>query len=151
MSDLKDQILSDLKAAMLSGDKPRVEALKMLKTAISYKEVELGARETGLTKEQIIDVLIKEAKKRTDAAKMYEDAGRAEQAAAENFEKEVITTYLPAQASEEDIQAVIDEVVAGMTDVSAAQMGQIIGQVKTRLGQSADGATIARLVKSKIG
>lgn len=147
---LKDAITSDLKAAMLSGDKQRVEALKMLKTAITYKEVELGVRETGLTDEQTVDVLSKEAKKRADAAEMYEKAGRTEQAAAENFEKEIIAVYLPEQASDDDIREVINEAIAQMDEVSIKQMGQIIGAVKARLGQSADGARVAALVKEKL-
>lgn len=147
---LKDQIAADLKAAMLSGDKQRVEALKMLKTAITYKEVELGAREVGLNDEQVVDVLTKEAKKRGDAAEMYEKAGRAEQAAAENFEKEVIAIYLPEQASDEAIKAVISEVIAQMGDVTLQQMGQVIGAVKAKLGQTADGARVASLVKEAI-
>lgn len=147
---LKDQLLSDLKAAMLSGDKPRVEALKMLKTAITYKEVELGNRETGLGDEQVIDVLTKESKKRGDAAEMYEKAGRAEQAAAERFEQEVIGGYLPEQASDEEIATTVDEVIATMGDVSMQQMGQVIGAVKARFGQTADGAKIAAFVKEKL-
>lgn len=148
---LKDTILSDLRAAMLSGDKQRTEALKMLKSAIIYKEVELGNRESGLSDEQVIDLLGKEAKKRLDAAAMYEKAGRSEQAAGESYENDIITAYLPTQASDEEIQAVIDEVVAAMGTVTMAQMGQIIGSVKAKLGQSTDGARVASLVKAKIG
>lgn len=148
---LKDQILSDLKAAMLSGDKQRTEALKMLKSAITYKEVELGNRDSGLTDEQAIEVLTKEAKKRADAKTMYQQAGRSEQAAAEQYEEELIRAYLPAQATDEEIQAVIDEAIAGMGDVTMAQMGQVIASVKAKLGQSADGGRIATLVKAKIG
>lgn len=147
---LKDTIQSDLKTAMLSGDKERVEALKMLKTAITYKEVELGVRETGLNDEQVVEVLSKESKKRGDAAAMYEHAGRTEQAAAETFEQEIISQYLPQQASEEEIQSVVDEVLSGMNEVTMAQMGQIIGAVKAKLGQTADGARVAALVKEKL-
>lgn len=147
---LKQQLQSDLKAAMLSGDKPRVEALKMLKTAITYKEVELGNRDSGLTDEQIIEVFIKESKKRADAAQMYEDAGRTEQAAGERFEQELISSYLPTQASDEEVQAAINEVVADLANPSLQQMGQVIGAVKAKLDQSADGARIARLVKQKL-
>ncbi len=147
---LKDTLHADLKAAMLSGDKPRVEALKMLKSAIIYKEVELGNRDSGLSDEQVIDVLTKENKKRGDAAEMYEKAGRTEQAAAERFEQEVIGGYLPVQASDDEIMAVIDEVVSKMGDVTMQQMGQGIGEVKATLGQSDDGRKIASLVKEKI-
>lgn len=147
---LKDQITSDLKAAMLSGDKSRTEALKMIKTAITYKEVELGSRETGLTDEQVIDVLVKESKKRGDAATMYEKAGRTEQAVAEKFEQEVIGAYLPEQVSDEEIKAAIDAATADMGEVTMAQMGQIIGTIKAKFGQSADGSKIAALVKEKL-
>ena len=91
---LKDKIDSDLKTAMLSGDKTRVEILKMLKTAILYKEVELNLREEGLSDEQTIDVLSKEAKKRLDAADMYEKAGNNEKAQAERDEQLVVSEYL---------------------------------------------------------
>lgn len=147
---LKDKLQADLKAAMLSGDKQRVEALKMLKSAVTYKEVELGIREAGINDEQFIDVLSKEAKKRGDSADMYEKAGRTEQAAGERYEQELIAQYLPKQASDEEIQSVIDEVVANMGDVSMQQMGQVIGGVKASLGQLADGSRIAALVKEKL-
>ncbi len=147
---LQDQIFADLKAAMLSGDKPRTEALKMLKTAITYKQVEIGARETGLSDEQVIDVLGKEAKKRSDAARMYEKAGRVEQAAAEKFESELIAAYLPMQASDEEIIAAIEAAIAAIGEVQMQHMGQVIGAVKAKLGQTADGSRIAVLVKEKI-
>lgn len=148
---LKDTINSDLKAAMLSGDKPRTEALKMVKTAITYKEVELGVRETGLTDEQVIDVLTRESKKRADAAQMYKQAGRAEQAAAEMFEQTVIAKYLPQQVSDNEIVTVIDEAISALESPSMQQMGQVIGAVKAKLGQTADGSRVAALVKEKLG
>lgn len=147
---LKDRLNQDLKAAMLAGDKPRVEALKMLKTAITYKEVELGARETGLTDEQVTDVFTKEAKKRADAAQMYEQGDRPDQAAAERLEQELIAGYLPKPASDEEIQAAIDEIAAGINNLSMQHMGQLIGSVKAKLGSSADGARVAALVKQKL-
>lgn len=147
---LKDRIQSDLKTAMLSGDKQRASALNMLKGAILNQEIADGTREAGLTDEQVIAVLTKEAKKRADAAVMYEQAGRSEQAAAERFEQEVISEYLPKQATDEEIQAVVNEVIAGMQEVSMQQMGQVIGAVKAQLGQTADGSRIASLVKEKL-
>ncbi len=77
---LKQKLADDLKQAMLAGDKQKAELLNMLKSAVLYKEVELGAREAGLTDEQVQDVLAKEAKKRAEAATMYKDAGDAERA-----------------------------------------------------------------------
>jgi uncharacterized protein YqeY len=147
---LKDTLASDLKAAMLSGDKARVDALKMLKTAITYKEVELGARETGLSNDQVIDVFAKEAKKRADAARMYTEAGRSEQAEAENFEYAVIQEYLPAQVSDEELHAAIDAAISNVEGASMQHMGQIIGVIKSQFGQTADGAKVAQFVKEKL-
>jgi uncharacterized protein YqeY len=78
---LEDQLAKDLKTSMLAGDSARTETLKMLKSALLYKAVELGVRDSGLSEEQVIDVLSKESKKRAEVATMYEKAGRAEQAA----------------------------------------------------------------------
>lgn len=148
---LKDQITQDLKDAMLSGDKERVEALKMLKTAITYKEVELGARDMGLDDEQVVSVLLKEQKKRSDAATMYEQAGRIEQAAAEKFECGLISNYLPQQASEEEVLKAIEEAIAAQEGaISLQQMGQIIAAVKAKLGQSVDSSRIAAIVKERL-
>lgn len=147
---LEDQLAKDLKTSMLAGDSARTETLKMLKSALLYKAVELGVRDTGLTEEQVIDVLSKESKKRAEAAQMYEKAGRVEQAAAEKFEQEIISQYLPKQASDEEIITAIDLAIAKMGDVSMQQMGQVIGAVKAQLGQTADGSRVATLVKEKL-
>ncbi len=147
---LKLKLDTDLKAAMLAGDKTRVEVLKMLKSSILYKEVELGARDSGLNDEQIIDVLSKESKKRAEAAEMYEKAGRTEQANAEKFEQTVILEYLPKQASDTEIEQVVDKVIAGVNGASMQQMGQIIGACKAKLGNTADGSRVASIVKEKL-
>jgi len=147
---LEDQLAKDLKTSMLAGDSARTETLKMLKSALLYKAVELGVRDAGLTEEQVIDVLSKESKKRAEAAQMYEKAGRVEQAAAEKFEQEIISQYLPKQASDEEIITAIDLAIAKMGDVSMQQMGQVIGAVKAQLGQTADGSRVATLVKEKL-
>lgn len=147
---LKTQLQSDLKAAMLSGDKQRVSALNMLKGAILNQEIADGTREDGLTDEQVIQVFTKEAKKRAEAAEMYEKAGRTEQAAAEKFEYEVISEYLPKQLSDEELQSVVEEVIAAAGEVGPQDMGKLIGAVKAKVGSSADGARVAALVKQKL-
>lgn len=147
---LKTQIAADLKQAMLSGDKPRAELLNMLKSAILYKEVELGNREAGLSDEQIIDVLAKEAKKRQEAAEMYKSAGETDRAEKELSEKEVIQVYLPAQMSEADILQVVEAHIAALKPEGVKDMGKVIGAVKSEVGNQADGAIIARLVKQKL-
>jgi len=147
---LKDRIATDLKSAMLSGDKTRAENLKMLKSAILYKEVETGARDEGLADEQIVDVLTKEAKKRLDAAEMFDKAGNAEKAAAERAEHALIGEYLPEQMSDDEITTAATTIIAEAGEVSMKDMGKIIGLVKAKVGNTADGSRVAAIVKQKL-
>lgn len=147
---LKQRINDDLKAAMLSGDSARVDTLKMLKTALQYKEVELGIRDSGLTDDQAVDVLKKEAKKRQDAARMYADAGRAEQAAKEEAEYAVIQEYLPEQMGDDELQTLVQSIITKTGANSMQDMGKVIGAVKAEAGSSVDGGRVAALVKQEL-
>ena len=146
---LKQDIDSDIKTAMLAGEKPLVEVLRGLKAAILSVEVAKGARETGLPEEELTGILAKEAKKRQESAELFAGGNRPELAAKEMSEKQIIEKYLPAQATENDIRATIDQLAADI-GIQPNQMGQLIGAVKAKLGASADGTIIARLVKEKL-
>lgn len=147
---LKQKIADDLKQAMLSGDKDKVELLGMLKSAILYKEVADGTREEGLSEDKIIDVLSKEAKKRSEAAQMYIAAGDKERASKELAEKELIDIYLPEQMSDEDLEKLVDEVIEQVNPDGLKDMGKVIGGVKSKAGNLAEGSKIASLVKQKL-
>lgn len=147
---LKQQIDQDIKQAMLAGDKTLVTTLRGLKGAILNVEVAEGLRETGLPDDRIIDLFVKEAKKRQESADLYRQGGSEERATAELAEKVVIERYLPAQMSEADIAAMIDDVIAATGASGMQAMGQVIGAVKQKAGASADGATVARIVKEKL-
>lgn len=147
---MDDRINQDLKAAMLSGDKRRVEVLKGIKNAIVYETVNLKVKEAGLNDEQAQKVLAHESKKRAEAAELYKNAGAEERASAELAEKAIIDTYLPKQLNELAILATVKEEITKNGASSLVDMGKIIGAVKARLGVAADGATIARLVKKEL-
>ena len=146
---LKDKLNADIKTALLSGDKARVEVLKSLKSAVQYEEVALKVREAGLSDEQTLSVFAREAKKRAESADMYQKGGQAERAQTELGEKAIIDEYLPKQLGDAELETVVAEVIAGLGD--NPQMGQVIGQVRAKVGQTADGARIAALVKQKLG
>lgn len=146
---LKQQIDNDLKAAMLAGDKILAETLRGLKNAILNAEIAQGKRQEGLPDEEVITVLTKEAKKRQESADLYKQGGNSAKARAELVEKDVIERYLPAQMSEEELNKVVDEVITQIGK-DPGKMGQIIGIVKQKAGASANGATIAKLVKEKL-
>lgn len=135
---------------MLGGDKTLTTTLRGLKSAVLYAEVAKGSREQGLGDDEIIDLFMKEAKKRQESADLYMQGGNSEKAEAELAEKKVIEKYLPEQLSEEEVAAVVDEIIAQTGATGMQAMGQVIGATKQKLGASADGATIAKLVKEKL-
>ena len=149
---LEQQINQDLKAALLNGEKLRVETLRGLKSVFLYSKVATGGagRDAELSDEQLLPLLAKEAKKRQESIELYKQAGDAERAAKEQSEKEIIEEYLPKQLSDDEIKVLVDETVSalGVTDMSG--MGKVIAEVKQKSQGAADGAVIARLVKERL-
>lgn len=147
---IKQSIENDIKTAMLSGDKELVSALRTIKSVILDVEVNQNLRDTGLTDDVIIALLQKEFKKRGEAAVMYDNASEKVRADKERYEQEVIQKYLPTMMSEEEVIKIVDQVISGMGDVSMQNMGQIIGAVKAKTGNLADGSVIAQAVKARL-
>lgn len=148
--NVKQQIESDLKAAMLKQDKQLVTTLRTLKSAILYAEVAAGAREQGLADDAVVSLLQKEAKKRQESADLYAKGGREEKAATELQEIEVINRYLPAQLTDDELAALVNKALAELDEVSPQAMGNVIARVK-ELGEGrVDGGRIARSVKERL-
>ena len=150
MSVLKDRIQADLKSAMLARDVVRTQTLQGLKGAILNEEVAGKCRDTGLPEADIEKVIARECKKRDEAAAMYDQGGNAESAAKERAEKEILSAYLPTQLSEAEVISVIDTILDEIKPDGMKDMGRVIGAVKARVGNSADGALVARLTKEKL-
>ena len=152
MSDMKltDRIAADFKAAMLARDSFTTELLSGLKAAILNEEVAKGARETGLSEEAIEQLIAREAKKRDEAAVLFDQGGNQESADKERKEAEVLKAYLPEQMGEEELTALIDSVVDELKPEGMKDMGRVIGAVKAKAGNSADGALVAKLVKDRL-
>lgn len=148
---LRQQLNDDVKAAMLSGDSLRVETLRGLKSVVLYADVATKSRDTGgIPDEEILNLFAREAKKRQESADLYVQGGAQERADKELAEKAIIETYLPAQLSEAEVTAVIDEIIAAENASGLQAMGTIIGAVKARLGNTAEGSVIARLTKERL-
>jgi hypothetical protein len=147
---MQQQIERDLKAAMLAGDKTKAETLRGLKNALQYEAVAQRVKPEDLNDEQIQKIFAREAKKRQEAADLYQQGGNNERAQAELAEKTVIEAYLPEQLSEDKIKAVVNQEVSKLENPTPSDMGRIIGSVRNQLGAGADGATIARLVKQTL-
>lgn len=147
---LKAQIDADLKTALLGGDRFKGEVLRGLKAAMLNEEVAQQKRDEGLDESSIEQLVAREIKKRNDSASQYEQAGRPELSETERQEADVLALYLPEQASEADIATAVDKAITATGATTMAQMGQVIGTVKAELGNSADGALVARLVKEAL-
>lgn len=147
---LKAQIDADLKNALLSGERFRADTLRVLKAAILNEEVAQNKRDEGIADSEIEKIIAREVKKRAESATLYVQADRQELADSENSEIEILQPYLPEQLSEDDIKKVVDEAIAATGASGPQAMGQVIGAVKAKLGNAADGATVARLVKAAL-
>lgn len=135
---------------MKARDELTTSTIRMLRAAITNAEV-AGSEAIELTDAQAIAVLQSEAKKRSEAAEVYEQAGRAESAAKERAELAVIERYLPAAMGDDELQAIVNEEVANAAASGAEgqrAMGQVIKAVRERVGAAADGGRIAAMVKS---
>jgi len=149
---IKGRLQADLTTAMKARDEVVVSTIRMLRSAITNAEV-AGSEAVELDEPQVEAVLRAEAKKRAEAAEVYEQAGRADSAAKERSELAVIEGYLPAAIGDEELQAIVSEEVASAAAAGNAgpkAMGQVIKAVRERAGASADGAKIAAMVKSQL-
>ena len=143
---LKEQINADLKTAMLARNAFETTVLRGLKASILDEEVKLGKREEGLNDTEIETLVAREVKKRKEAASLLDE----ERAENELKEAEILSKYLPEMASEEEIRAAVKDEISTMGEVSIKQMGAIIGKMKAKFGNSADGAVLAKIVKAEL-
>lgn len=143
---LKEQINADLKTAMLARNAFETTVLRGLKASILDEEVKLGKREEGLNNDEIETLVAREVKKRKEAAGLLDE----ERAENELKEAEILSKYLPEMASEDEIRAAVKAEISAMGEVSIKQMGVIIGKMKAKFGNSADGAVLARIVKEEL-
>jgi uncharacterized protein YqeY len=138
-----EQVQDDVRTAMKARDRERAAALRMV--------VDVLQQDAKLGKGDEIAVLQRERKKRVEAAEAYEGAGRAEQAASERFEAELIDAYLPQQLSDEELAALVDAAVAETGASEQKQMGQVMSALMPKLGGRADGKRVSAAVRQKLG
>ncbi len=147
---IKRQIETDLKTALLAGDKQTTTVLRGLKSAVLNVEIEKNLRDTGLADAEVISVFAKEAKKRQESADMYQQGNSPERVEAELAEKVLIEKYLPQQMGDDELASIIDAAIKETGATNMQQMGQVIGKVKQQTAGVADGARIATMVKEKL-
>jgi uncharacterized protein YqeY len=147
---LKQRITDDIKAALLGGDRFVGETLKNLKAAILNEEVAQNKRDEGLDDATVEQIIAREVKKRNESIKLYMQGNRADLAEAEQNEIDVIKAYLPEQLDEDAVRAIVDAAVQQLGATGMSDMGKVIGVVKSKVGNTADGSLVAKLVKEAL-
>ena len=146
---LKETLKSDLTEAIRSSDKVVSGTIRMVLTAITNEEVS-GKEARTLSEDEIIAVLSREAKKRREAAEEFAKGNRPEKAAEEKAEGEVISKYLPAQLTADEIKQIIADAIASTGAAGPADMGKVMGAIKAKIAGKADGALVSSLVKESL-
>ena len=149
MSEIKNQIVSDMKDAMRSKDKHRLSVLRMVKSTLMNKEIDKGE---VLTDDEVTKTLTTLVKQRRDSASQFRDADRPELAEKEESEIEFIDVYLPAEATEEEITKAVDDAIESTGAESMKDMGGVMKAALANLsGKTADGKIVSGVVRTKLG
>ena len=150
-SPLKDRLRTDLTAAIRGRDKVRSGTIRMVLSAISEAEV-AGSAAVELSEQQVLDVVIREAKKRREAEEAYLAAGRAELAEKERAEAEVLADYLPRQLTGEEVAAIVREAIerTGAAELGPKGIGKVMGVVTPQTKGKADGGAVAAEVRRQL-
>ncbi len=146
MNELKQRLRTDLNASMRARDQVRMRTLRMALTSITNEEV-AGSVARELSDDEIVKVLVREAKKRREAAEAFESAGRAEQAAAERAEGDVLADYLPAQLTDDELTSIVSAAIAETGATGMPEMGKVMKVATPQVAGRADGARVAAQVR----
>ena len=150
MGTLKDRLNEDLHSAMKGRDELTTSTLRMALAAVRNAEVS-GAEARELSDDEVTAVLTKEAKKRREAATAFAGAGRAEQAAKENAEGEILDRYLPKQLGDEEIAELVSQALAAGGFTGKAQMGPAMKAAQAAVAGRAEGGRVAAEVRKQLG
>jgi uncharacterized protein YqeY len=142
--NLRDTLAADMKVAMKSRDSLRLETIRGVRGAVKNREIEAGSE---LDDDAIWRVIRSLVKQRSDSIDQFRAAGRDDLAAKETAEMEVLTAYLPAAPSAEEVERIVVEVIEAVGASGPRDMGQVMKPVLERLGAAADGKLVSATVK----
>jgi uncharacterized protein YqeY len=137
----------DLKAAMLQHDNERRDALRLLLASLRSAEKEL---QRPLSDDEELQVLQRERKRRIEAAEAFRGGGRDEQAEKEERELAVLVEYMPTPLTEEELEEIVDDVIAEVGATSLGQLGRVMADVMPQVAGRADGSMVSQLVREKL-
>ncbi|KJK57497.1 GatB/YqeY domain-containing protein [Saccharothrix sp. ST-888] len=149
MTTLKVQLQEDLTAAIKARDELRSSTIRLTLAAVTSEEV-AGKTKRELSDDEVLKVIAREAKKRREAAEAFETAGRADSAAQERAEGEVLAQYLPKQLSDEELTAIVAAAVAESGATGPQGMGAVMKLVRPKVEGVAEGGRVAAAVKAAL-
>ncbi|MBX7150773.1 GatB/YqeY domain-containing protein [bacterium] len=146
-SVLANQLNEELKKSMKSGDKERLDAIRMLKSSLQKLIIDKGA---DFKAEDEMSFLLAESKRRKEAIELYQKGGREDLAKKEIYELSIITDYLPKQLDDAELSKIVDESIKETGASSPKDMGKVMGIVMNKVKGQADGKKVQELVKKKL-
>ena len=147
MGQLLKKLQDEMKTAMKSGEKDRLSVIRMLISEIKKVQID---KKKELSDEEIIQVLQRYAKQRKESIKQYREAGREDLAQKEETELKVVQEFLPKPLSEEEIEKIIEQVIAETGASSMKDMGRVMKSVMEKIKGRADGSVVSSIVKKKL-
>ena len=144
---LVERLEGEVKDAMLARDAPRRDALRLILNSLRGAEKDL---QRPLSDDEELQVLQRERKRRLEAAEAFRGGDREEQAEKEERELAVLQEYMPAPLSEEELEDIIDDVIAEVGATSLRQLGRVMADVMPQVAGRADGSTVSQLVREKL-
>jgi uncharacterized protein YqeY len=138
---------SELTKAMKERDTARRDALRLILSSLRAAEKEL---QRALHDEEELQVLQRERKRRLESAEAFRDAGREEQAAAEEAELSVLEEFMPEPLSEEELERIVDDVIAEVGATSMRDLGRVMADVMPQISGRADGSAVSQIVREKL-
>ncbi len=150
MSDIATQLPEDIKTAMRAKDATALNALRALKSALTNASIEKGSLSTVLDESEAMAVVRKQIKQRLDSIEQFEKAGRAELAATEKAEIEILSRYLPAALTEEQLLAILEQAVADTGANGKADMGKVMKRAQELAEGRADGKVLSAAVMKRL-
>ncbi len=146
----KANLQEELKQSMLARNELKTSVLRMILSAINYYEIQKGGAGYEASEEDILNVIQNQAKQRKDSIEQFKAAERNELAEKEQKELEILSTYLPAQMSEEEIEKLVKEAIAQTQSTSIQDIGKIMGFLMPKIKGKADGNLVNSIVKKEL-
>ncbi len=146
----KTKLQEELKNSMLSKTEQKTSVLRLLLSALNYYEIQKGGAGYSATPEDVLTIIQKEAKQRRDSIEEYKKANRQDLADKEQQELEILSLYMPAMMTEDEIRKLVKEKITETGAASFAEMGKVMGALMPLTKGKADGSIVSRIVKEEL-